>query len=270
MMKLGLSWLPLAGHNSRPAQWDLAPETVAVQNRWTGLGTRASAERIAALDSILIRPLKTTGLFAKLRCLYTAQHSELASPINLIFPSEASATLVNSPTIVPNNYFQGDGASSFFRTPINLLTDGGVYQQNSASMFFWSFTDAVLVTASGTDIGNSTSARTIARSAASTGLATVNGGSLTLTSLDSLGLILWTRRNSLDAYHFRNGVLTDTVSAASTAIASAALAFGSRNGGAYSSRKMFLAGAGGALSDADNDNLFDILDAWKTYLGAAA
>ena len=146
-----------------------------------------------------------------------------ATLVNLFDPAGPKLTPVNAPSIVPDKSFGGDGVSSYFSTGINLLTNGGAYQQNSAFMFVWSLTDQSAATA--TDMGNSTVARVIGRNGAS-GTYNANAANRTFPNANSAASYGWTRRNATEQLAFRNGEVVDTHTQASSAVPSSNLLIG--------------------------------------------
>lgn len=256
----------VATHRAFAQPRSVSDEAHAIQRRWVALGTPAADRRLAALDRILVTPLKAAGHWVRLRCLYTVAHAIDATYVNLFDPAGPVLTPINSPSVVPDTSFGGDGVSSYFSTGINLLTNGGAYQQDSAHMFVWSLTDLSAATA--TDLGNSTVSRVIGRNGA-TGTYNANASSRTYPNASTAASYGWTRRNSTDQVAFRNGAVVDTHSQASVAIASANLLIGQRGSGTFSARQFAAIAAGGALpTDPDIASFTAIVGAWLAELGA--
>jgi hypothetical protein len=239
-------------------------ETTAVLNRWSDLGTPAQRARADALDAWIIN-MKSFGLWAKLDALYFPQHSADATRVNLINPAGPLLTLSNSPTIVPDRYLQGDGASSYFDTGINPATAGGKFALNDATLFVWSLSD--LNTTNSADIGSGTATRLIGRTA---GVMAARANCTTTTSVlveDSLGLYGWRRSGSAGHVFFKGGGVVASPTVSSTSISSSAIRLGAA-GTLYSSRRIAAAGFGGGLTDGDLYNLWHFLREWLLAIGA--
>lgn len=256
----------VATHRAFAQPRSVSDEAHAVQRRWVALGTPAPDQRLAALDRILVAPLKSAGHWVRLRCLYTVAHAIDATYVNLFDPAGPVLTPINSPSVVPDTSFGGDGVSSYFSTGINLLTDGGAYQQDSAFMFVWSLTDLSASTA--TDMGNGVTARIVPRNGSS-GTYNANASNRTFPNANTEASYGWTRRNANDQVAFRDGAVVDTHTQASSAPANAALLIGQRGSSTFSARQFAAIAAGGALpTDPDIASFTAIVGAWLAELGA--
>lgn len=244
-----------------------ADETWAISDRWDDLGTPASKGRLDNLDTILVKPLKAAGLWAKGRALYTPMHSINATRVNLFAPAGALLTLTNAPTIVPDDYFAGDGVSAVFDTGINASSVAGNYSQDSATMLVWSLTDLASNTAY--DVGSGTNARLAGRSAGGLLSARANAGSFTSTSVaNSLGLYGWTRNGSAGHDFIRGAAIVASPTQVSAAIPNATFKIGSGGSTSFSSRQLALVFLGAGLSSGEIADFHTIASAWLTYLGA--
>jgi len=241
----------------------LLPETQAILNRWISLGTPASTQRANGLDKLLVRPLVNSGNWSKLDALYTPQHSSDASRVNLKNPSADLLTLVNTPTIVADRYFQGDGVSSYFDTGINPATAGGNFALNDACLFVWSVTDSASAEVDAGS-GNGTRVRSTTTSLSSRANLTSD---IVDTVADSLGLYGWTRSDGTNAANFKGASAFAPQAATATGIASAAMRICSA-GTSFSPRRLAVMGWGGGLTVQNIFDLHAISAAWLTYLGA--
>jgi hypothetical protein len=244
-----------------------AAETWAILNRWTALGTTASKARADALDTILVKPMKTAGLWAKGRGIYSPGHSADASRVNLFDPAGALLTLTNLPTIVVDRYFAGDGVSAAFDTGINPVTAVANYVQDSATLAVWSLTD--VANNAYFDVGMGTAARLFGRNASGSLGARANASATTTVAVaNSLGLYGFTRNNGAGHDFFRGGSIVSSPTQASTALASATFKIGSDGLTSYSVRRIAFVFIGAGLTSGQIADLNTITTAWLTYLGA--
>lgn len=238
----------------------VSDETHLVQRRWTSLGTPASDERLSGLDRLLVRPLKSHALWARHRWLYAVAHSIDATLVNLFDPFGPLLTPQNSPFVVPDTSFGGDGVAASFNTGINLLTDGGAYQKASAFMFVWSLTDLSGSTA--TDMGNSTTARVIGRNG-TVGTYNANSSNSGFPNENTAASYGWTRRGG-DQVAFRNGVVVHSETKGTFDVANANLMIGYRGGSSFSARQFALIAGGGELPT--NQDIADLTSIYGDYL----
>lgn len=258
-LSLGTGLIPPGG-----GPLPLTDEAAAIVTRWDGLGVSASASRAHALDRLLIKPLKKAGIWANLDALYTPQHAILASRVDLKAPARALLTLVNSPAIVADRHFQGDGVSAYFEIPLNPATAGGNYSLNSAAMGVWSLTDS---STAAFDMGNGNAARLRGRLSGLMG-AGANASTLQTTAVtDSLGFYGWTRRASAGFDFFKGTTLTP-ITQASSAVPSANVHLGANAGASFSARRYAACFVAGGLTAQNISDFRSALSGWLTYIGA--
>lgn len=239
--------------------------TWAVLHRWEALGVKASKAREEALDTLLLGPLTSTGLLAKLDALYTPQHAATAARVNLKAPAADLLTLVNSPTIVVDRYFQGDGVTSYFEIPINPAVDGGNYQLDSAAMGVWSVSNVQNVSF---DMGNGNAARLRGRAPGLMGAGANASTFQTTPAASSLGFYGWTRRDSAGFDFFRGPAVVATVAQPSSAIPNGRVQLGAFVGINHSSRRYTASFLSGGLTAQNIADFHAILSAWLAHLGA--
>jgi len=261
-LALGLGYPIAAGYGRPPA---LSIETHRVQRAFVAAGSPARSQRLADMDRILVKPLVAAGLWSKHDSIYIPQHSAAASRVNLVAPAGTLLTPTNTPTVVTDRYFAGDGATSYFDTGINPSTAGGHYTLNSAAIWVWSLTDSAAATA---DIGNGTGCRLIGRSVtAQTSRTNTTTGSVTDTFADSLGLYGWSRVASNEAANFRGATLLTPQAVASVAIPSATMRICGA-GTLFSARHVAAAGFGAGLTAQNVSDLHAIIGGWLDHIGA--
>lgn len=240
-------------------------ETRAIADRMRGLGSEMLFEREQAMDEILVRPLVAAGPWAKLGGLYIPSHAIPASVVNFRAPAGPVLTPTNSPTIVADRYFQGDGATSWFDTGINPVTAGGNFTLNSSSLFVWSLTDS---DANQSEIGSGSNTRLLARSGGTIIARSNNGGNQTRSTSDSLGLIGWSRTSATSIIITKGGDVGSPLTTSSASISSGNVGLCRGGTTLWSTRPIAAAGFGGALTSDDWSALNTILGNWLTYIGA--
>jgi len=244
----------------------VSEEAHVIQRRWVALGEPAPDRRLADMDRVLIVPAKAAGLFSILDVLALPQHSAAAMRVNVANPAGALLTYFNSPTVVADGYWQGDGVASYIGSGFNPVTAAGKYKQEECSLFIRGL--AHVASSSMTDIAISTVARIIGSFGAS-GTVNAQSANQTLVNADTKSSYGVTRRLDGKVYPFRNGVPQTGVTVASSALVSSEFNVLTRTSGSgLSSRPIGGFAIGGALSDQAIADLNTIVDAWLTYLGA--
>lgn len=115
------------------------PEYQAILTKATDLGYTLPSVSVRTKQNLLLKTLKTIGVWNKLDVFYVfAQDGGRAfATLNWKNPNANQSTLVSSPTFVNNGGFTGNGTSSYIDTNFNPATQGVQYTQNDASRYFF-------------------------------------------------------------------------------------------------------------------------------------
>lgn len=226
-----------------------------------------------ALINTTILSLKSKGIWALLdECWFLAAATSQAALLGWKRYKNLSA--VNSPTFTADRGYAGDGASSYLNTGYVPATNGVQYQQDSASLGSYSRTDS---SGAANDIGvRHSSASRQAR------LQTRNGSTLlyaanqdtasSVTNASSLGLFAIRRSGASALAVFRNGSSIATDTAASSTPPAFAIYIGAVNTGGsqslFSARQLAFAFVGASLTDQQMSDLYAIVQAYMTGVGA--
>lgn len=244
-----------------------AVETTALLAQWAALGTKATARRADALDRKFVRPLKDASLWTRMDAIWTPQHSAAAAVINPFDPTGSGLALVDTPTIVADRHFQGNGTSSYFNSQINPSLGGRKFALDDASLFVWSLTESQT---SAFDAGSGNASRLRLRSVSGNLMgAGANTATFETTSMtSSVGFGGWSRRSSTGFDFFKGASVIDTKTAASSAIPNANVHFAANAGTSWSPRQYVVFGLGAGLTAQNISDLHSILTGWLTELGA--
>ncbi|MCX5581486.1 hypothetical protein [Kaistia terrae] len=179
-------------------------------------------------------------------------------------------TAVGSPAFVTDRYYAGDGVGAYLATGFNPTTaPTPKFIRDSACIFTWERSALAAATTSslGASAGNRVSlvprsTGDIFRSALNAALAG------TLTVVSNVGLSAADRPNSTDVLHIKDGVLVETVAAASEAVVSGDFDLMRRNGTVYRASSMAVAGFGASLGTAGHAALRSALNTYLNAVGA--
>lgn len=191
--------------------YDSAYATVLARASTLGYTQPGASQKF--LQNNLIISLKAAGIWDKLDVLYMFANngSKEFATLNWKNPSLYQATLVNNPTWTSNAGFKGNATSAHVLLNWNISTNAVKWQQNSASRLFWIKTTFTSGSQAGGIVGS------IENSFSSTnGTQRVNQGTVTGTgSFAGTGMRHSNRADSATVKHYKDGVLSNTVSVAS-------------------------------------------------------
>lgn len=221
----------------------------------------------AGVISDLIKGLMVDGVWVELDSLYIlAAHDEQAALLDWKLRVNLSA--VNSPTFEVDRGFTGDAATS-------RLTRSGIYTrfvQDSASMWFWSRTDAG---ESQYPIGRTANPqnRLTGRSAADSIVLAINDGTLanfgTGAVTSGLGFFGAQRRGATDRRAWQDGAQVGVTSnTASTGVNATANWICGANSSSFSAKQVAAAAWGASLSGLESD-FYDHMLVYMQAVGAA-
>jgi hypothetical protein len=250
MLNLGHSiWFPAVFHSSFVA-------SNAETNTFIAALTGTYPKSLKQAWDDAIGALKTSGAWADFDILYIKGAIPGTSAANIAdgylnWKNPATFTLipVNSPTN-GNGYWQGDGASSRFRTQYTPSADGVTYVQGSASIWFYSLTD---IQSNSHTIGNGSvnpKARIAPRTTTNLVAGHINDETqLTAANAASTGLFGVQRRGSTDLRLWRNGSQVGSTSAtASTGVPTQEQWVCGANSTAFATNQIALAAWGASQS----------------------
>jgi hypothetical protein len=100
------------------------------------LATQPAPARAAAYDA-MIRALLVAGVWAKLDALYLLAAADAATALTNLKQSGYGLTAVNSPSFVADRGYTGNGTTQYLDPSFTPSTAGGLFAQNSASLFWW-------------------------------------------------------------------------------------------------------------------------------------
>lgn len=211
------------------------------------------------------------GIWTKLDGLYLFAAAEQATALLSLVSATFNATAINSPTFAANVGFTGNGSSSYIDLNYNSLSGGGLFTQNSLSIFAWSNTAAQQAAG---DVGNPA-----AGAGAHTGFlirftdnnlyGNCAGSTYNTGVTDGSGLFHLSRTASNAYAQYRSGVSLATSAGASAALQNATLQIGSENGG-FSTRQWIAGGIGGGMTATDATNLYNTLRAYLQKVAGIA
>lgn len=267
-LSLALQASPASGLPATPSPY--AVETRRVLSRFAALGTPASEERAAILDTFL-RAVVAAEIDNDLSFLLTfAAHSSAAGLVNLLNPSESATLGGTSPTFTTDRGFTGTGAG-FIAVAVDPTTHPK-FVRDSASAGFRSLTAAQ---GDGYDIGSSAGAGSLMLRARTT--ADLFSGrilddgvpALTFANTDGTGFYAFSRLSAALRSIYKNGTKVATDTEASTAPISFTVNF-LRRGAVYSSRQLASGFVGAGLSDEKQAALAAAELAYMQAIGAVA
>lgn len=265
----GLASAP-AGPDSATFSYDADASAV-----FGAFSVAADDERKNQIDT-LVTSLKAAGVWSKLDSLFVfAAHHEQAARVDWKAVSRI-ATAVSSPTFTADRGFTFNGSSSYLALGFNPSTHGVNLTGTSGTHGVYSRTNA---TSDGSAYGATSSStvnvnmfpRTVAGNLQGALGHAASGAQVAIA--DSLGLSVY-ERDSTTAELFKNGVSvsnTTPSSPGSTAV-NLELFIGCRNGsGAPTAYRPFEAAlffAGGVLTDTEQGDFYDAVQAYMTSVGA--
>ena len=243
-------------------------EAELICSRMTSLESSPTASRAALIDST-VSALKAAGLFSLLGDLRIfAAHSAVAAQVNWITPSDAPATLVNSPEMTADRGLRTDGITSFISLgrPPNDIPG---YTQDDASIgLFVREAGAAQNTAIGATSGRvaliqprTSGGNFVGRINAS---ASVTFGAVVART----GLFVVSRQTGGHVSGYRNGELVSTQASTSSATAQTTNVNVGLDSGAYSDDQYSAVVVGRGLTAQNVSDLNAILGAYMTAVGA--
>lgn len=207
--------------------------------------------RKRAIDRF-IRALKAAGVWSKLDVLHVLAAGVTANALLNWKGASYTASLVSAPTFTANSGYAGNGSSSYVDSGFNPATAGGQFAQNDMWFGVYGTTDGVIaasdagwfaspngVTIRCRDTGDIMAARANQATAKSSPASSVTSG---------IGLRSVARNGASSVSLRSNGVEVATDTAASAAIVSGNLRYGSSSAAAFTSRRFGIGAAGAYLT----------------------
>lgn len=256
----------------------LRPSPGPEARAWAAACTvKPSAARLSQLDRLLIRPLKRTGVWSLLECLFVlAAHDAQAGRVDLKNPSRV-ATEHGAPTFVADRGYDFNGTSSYLNSTFTPSSQATHMTGTSGCHGCYSRTD---VAHNGSAYGSlNSSTQNLGMFPRTTGgnveAALNHAGSAAAKAVaDSLGLFVYQRVGN-QVEQFKRGVSlgTATLTTSGSTLTTLPQFIGARNqGGSPIAYRPFSCGAfliGGALSGSQQESLAAALQAYLVAIGAA-
>lgn len=225
------------------------PESLALFARFT---TPPTLTRMVLINT-LIGSLVTAGVWSKLDAFYMLAAADAQSSLLNWVSTSYNLTAVNSPALVVDQGYTGDGATSYLDTNFNPTTAvGAKFVQDSAHNAIWSRTNLNNAGASSNDAGALNSQ--IARQAAVSGnaLGRANTGSGILIGAGAYpGHICWSRTAAAVWEGYAQGIDSGGGTDASAAMTNANMRLLSYNGAAFGVNQIAAAHMGSGLTAAE-------------------
>jgi hypothetical protein len=258
--------LPLAVTVSDPISAGYDADASAIFATMTGAPTDARKSRIHATVSAM---KAVSGLWAKLGMLQVyAAHDAQGGLVD--WKTRVVATAVNSPTHTTDRGYAGNGTTSYVDTGYNPSGGGGGYAQNDAMAGIWSLTSAQ-VAASSAGWFDGTDGTTIQpRNSSNQAVYRINHATGTTITSQTLGngFYIAQRTGASATTLHRFAVLLNSGTAASTAVNSANLRFGSITAASFATTQGAAMFAGASLSDQQRLGFYRELRNYLAILGA--
>lgn len=234
------------------------------------LSNPASAQRADLVDAAIKRLKVNTVAFTKLDYLhvYAAKDAQMASLnwLGTLFTASLA-------TFVADRYVVGNGVNTYIGTGFNP-GDGGVYKYLRNDAYFGAWSVSVPQT-SGPDCGQIAASPSMTlgfRGGTNLMTGRINHSSAAVSAVasnDGSGMFGMARNGSATARFSRNGVLTDSPTNASTAVANGEFTLG-RSNTTYTARRYVLSMAGGYLTAAEELAIYNAMLPYLQALGAVA
>lgn len=211
--------------------------------------------RIWQIDQ-LIRGLVQAGIWWKLDAMWVcAAHTEQAALLNWINPGVTFTAVNNgSTTFTPNVGFTGNGSSMYISTTFVPSTAGGLYLQDSGSLFGWSNVSAAdaqpLIGTSGTQQTNKIYHRFTGDFLTAAVNCATSAQQIAVTNTDGKGFYQVTRTGAAALGLYKNGVSVATDTDASAALTADTI-YLLRFDAGFSSTQVLCAGIGSGMVDSE-------------------
>lgn len=238
------------------------------------LASQPSAAR-QALYNATISSLVSAGLWSKLDALYMFAAADQATALTNLVPASFGATAVGTPAFTADRGFTGS-AGKYVDSNFNPSIAGGLFQQNSASVFAWGSSVAGV---DGATVGNATNttsnpAEIYPRYTDNTmygNLGESSESTIAPSQTDGSGLRVLSRTagSGYSAYNGA-GTLIANVTAASTTLANKKITFLVGQSAHYYTGTVYCGGFGAGLSGSDVAALYGALHPYlQTVAGLA-
>lgn len=230
--------------------------------------SQPTTARLRLIDQT-IRDLIDAGVWAKLDLLYVlGAETSVAALLNWKNPGTNTLTAANSPTFTIDRGYTGNSASSAHLDSGVAMTALTHYQLNDAHVSFWQLNDIAESTFNTGDTLATGTSRTNARSAGNNYVTRLNDvTSHSFANADARGFYTISRSGSSGYSKYKDGASVATPVATSTAVPTGNFSI-LRSNAVYANAQMFFASVGAALTAGEVSDLYDILNAYKTAVGA--
>lgn len=238
-------------------------EAAALAARFT---TPPTNSRALLIDT-LVGSLKTAGVWSKLDAFYMLAAADAQSSLLNWVSTSYNLTAVNSPALVVDQGYTGDGSTSYLDTGFNPTTaPSPKFVQDSASMAMWARTNLNNAGSSSSDMGNTNAQinRQGAVSGQSTGRANTGAGILIGPGAYP-GEACWSRTAAAVWEGYAQGVDVGGGVDASVAMTNAPVRLLSVNSGLFGVNQIASARIGSGLSAGE---VLASYNAVRTYLQA--
>lgn len=223
------------------------------------------------LINTLIKSLVQAGVWDKLDAFYMLAAADAQSSLLNWVSTSYNLTAVNSPAVVANQGYTGDGSTSYLDTGFNPTTAvGAKFVQDSASIGLWSRTNLNNGGSASNDMGNTNAhiVRQGAVSGQSTGRANTGAGVL-IGPGTYPGDVGWSRTASNVWEGYGQGVDVGGGTDASVAMTNATIRILSVNSGLFGVNQVASAHISGGLSAAEFLALKNARQTFLQAIGAA-
>jgi len=243
------------------------PESLTLFARFT---TPPTLTRMVLINS-LIGSLITAGVWSKLDAFYMLAAVDAQSSLLNWVSTSYNLTAVNSPALVADRGYTGDGSTSYLDTGFNPTTAvGAKFVQDSAHMGLWSRTDLQNAAASSFDMGqtNAQIDRIVSVAGRATGRANTGSG---VTFGDGFypKHAMWSRTAAAVWESYAQGVDAGGGTTVSAAMTNANFRILSVAAGQFGVNQIAAAHYGSGLSAGEAAALYAALNTFMVAVGAA-